>query len=190
MQYIYHMVPKSMYGETLIPLNKMQDHNKTLYTLHSRKYFDHPDRAKLLGRRIPHLNCLWNDVVFFLPMHPNYLYEALKKAGMDIPDNIRFFRIPITALSKNQSVIYTYNAKDYQGPTAEIRPEEVEFLKLDHYQELTELPEDTLNYFKEQDSKERRFGLFHFVPHVMSHGMVDVSKAEVIEWSERTPDIL
>lgn len=65
MDYVYHMVPKEMKRELLISLNEIKLLHPELYETYSKKYFNHPERASLLLKSIPKLNCLWNDVIFF-----------------------------------------------------------------------------------------------------------------------------
>ena len=65
MQYVYHMVPEELKGEYLIPLNELKSVYPNLYGEYIQKYKDHPHREKLLTRKIPKLECLWNDVVHF-----------------------------------------------------------------------------------------------------------------------------
>ena len=76
MDYVYHMVPKEMKGEVLNSLNEMKLIHPELHKHYSKKYFNHPERERLLLRRIPKLDCLWNNVIFLSPLHPYYVYEA------------------------------------------------------------------------------------------------------------------
>ena len=71
MGYVYHMVPKNMEGKKLIALNKLKLKNRGLYEQYIQKYYDHPDRLKLLENQVPKLDCLWNDVIHLLPLHPS-----------------------------------------------------------------------------------------------------------------------
>lgn len=73
-----------MTGEALISLNEIKLMHPELYKTYSKKYFDHPERESLLLKSIPKLNCLWNDVIFLLPLHPYYVYEALHSHGVSI----------------------------------------------------------------------------------------------------------
>ena len=65
MEYVYHMVPEELKGEYLIPLNELKRVYPNLYREYIQKYKDHTQRENLLTRKIPKLECLWNDVVHF-----------------------------------------------------------------------------------------------------------------------------
>jgi len=46
------------------------------------------------------------------------------------------------------------------------------------------LPDDILAYYQEEHEKGRRFGMFAYIPHLLSLGEADISRAEVINWSD------
>ncbi len=81
MEYVYHMVPEELKGEYLIPLNELKRVYPNLYREYIQKYKDHTQRENLLTRKIPKLECLWNDVVHFLPLHPYEIYKVLLEIG-------------------------------------------------------------------------------------------------------------
>lgn len=58
--YFYHGVPDELKGTQLIPLNNMLAVNPDLQARYLEKY---KGREEILERRIPLLDCLWNDVV-------------------------------------------------------------------------------------------------------------------------------
>lgn len=172
-----------MTGKELYPLHQLKTMNENLYSHYVKKYQNHPRRAKLLDRKIPRLNVLWNDVVHFLPPHPSKVYEALTSVGAAAPKDLYFYKIPIENLKANQNVIYTYDQTLYQGPDAEIHREMIQPLDIQTYQELDRIPPETVEYFKEEHQKGNKFGMFHFIPHVLSHGIVSISNAEKVNWS-------
>lgn len=71
---LYHMKPFDMRGDVLYPLNAMKDIYPDIYEKQIAKYDDHPSRKKLPLRRIPKLDCLWNDVIQCAPVHPHLIY--------------------------------------------------------------------------------------------------------------------
>ncbi len=141
--YIYHMVPNDMKGSKLIPLNSLKEKHPNLYHRYTQKYLDHPERAKLLKRHILELDCLWNDVLHFLPLHPYHVYEAITRLGVKTKENQQFFKIPIDRLKNNKSAIYFYSKKKYRGPAANIEKDEIKLLNVQDFVEMTELPLDT-----------------------------------------------
>ena len=50
-QFVYHIVPAEMIGEKLIPLNSLGKVHPPLYEKYAEKYYDHPERSKLLKNR-------------------------------------------------------------------------------------------------------------------------------------------
>lgn len=183
MAYVYHMVPKKMMGDRLIPLNQLREKNEELYEEYKEKYFNHPDRPKLLERTVPKLDCLWNDVLHFLPLHPYHIYQGLQSLGIPVKSDALFFQIPVERLQENTNAIYHYPKGSYGGPAAPIQLENIEVIDVRKYEILDKLPEDALAYYKEENEQGRGFGMFAYIPHLLSHGEVDVSKVNVINWS-------
>lgn len=98
-EFIYHMVPNQMVGDKLIPLNSLKTTYPYLYEKYTKKYLDHPERSKLLQRCIPRLNCLWNDVIHLLPIHPHYNFNTLSNLGIKTKEEVHFYKIPIGLIS-------------------------------------------------------------------------------------------
>lgn len=183
-QYVYHMVPAEMKGEKLIPLNSLAKIHPHLYEKYTKKYFDHPERSKLLKKQVPKLDCLWNDVLHFLPLHPHHVYKALKSLDINAKTELPFFKIPVERLQANQNVLYRYSKETYRGPAADILEEEILLLDMEDYREMTAIPPETVEYFAAEKDKGRPFGMFHFIPHLLSLGEVDVSGVEIITWNK------
>lgn len=178
------MVPKKMVGQQLIPLNELKKSEPELYTEAIQKYNDHPERSKLLVKQIPKLDCLWNDVLHFLPIHPSHIYEGLQTLGIRTKTNLLFYEIPVDRLSANQNVIYHYRKENYQGPAAPIDPIEIEVFDPMNNTIPNRLPTDTLHYFQEEHAKGNRFGMFPYIPHILSLGTVDISDVRIVNWSK------
>ncbi|SFC51356.1 hypothetical protein SAMN05443252_10438 [Bacillus sp. OV322] len=183
-QYVYYMVPSEMKGEKLIPLNSLKYPYPQMYEKYTKKYFDHPERPKLLSKQVPKLNCLWNDVLHFLPLHPYYVYMAFTKLDIKAKEKQRFFKVPIVNLKNNKNAIYLYSQENYKGPSEPIEKDEIKLLNIEDYKELTELPPAAFEYYKKESRKGNRFGLFPYIPHVLSLGEVDINNAEIITWKE------
>jgi hypothetical protein len=183
--FVYHMVPKNMMGDTLLSLNELKEKDVELYGRYAEKYSDQPERVKLLERKIPKLNCLWNDVIHFLPLHPFHVYHALKNVGVKVSDDLKFYKIPINNLGDNKNVIYLYRKENYKGPMVEMNYDDVQLLDVEKYEELTVIPADTLIYYEEESKKGNRFGMFPFIPHILSLGAVKISGTEIINWNEK-----
>ncbi|SDH95101.1 hypothetical protein SAMN04487975_11051 [Planococcus glaciei] len=183
MAYVYHMVPKKMMGNRLIPLNQLKSINEELYEEYKQKYFNHPDRPKLLERSVPKLDCLWNDVLHFLPLHPYHIYQGLQSLGIPVKSDVLFFQIPVEQLKENPNALYHYPKESYGGPAAPIQFENIELIDIRKYKMLETLPEAALAYYKEENEQGRGFGMFAYIPHLLSLGEVDVAKVDIINWS-------
>ncbi|WP_215534987.1 group-specific protein [Ureibacillus chungkukjangi] len=172
------MVPKSMVGENLISLNEMKLSEPTLYENYAKKYFDHPDRPKLLAKSVPKLNCLWNDVIFLLPLHPYYIYEALNSIGSSVKKDLMFYKIPTERLLENKNAVFLYSKEKDNGPASEIPEDEVELIDIISYEECSSLPVDTYEYFKEGHKNGSQMGMFVYIPHILSLGSINVKDVE------------
>lgn len=184
MEYVYYMVPKKMAGQQLIPLNQLKESEPELYAEAIQKYNDHPERLKLLVKRIPQLECLWNDVLHFLPIHPSHVYEGLRSLGIKVKTDLLFYEIPVDRLSGNQTVIYHYRKEHYKGPAAPIDPIEIEVFDPVDNKIPNRLPEETFDYFQEEHAKGNQFGMFPYIPHILSLGAVDISGVRIVNWSK------
>ncbi|MBT2618682.1 MULTISPECIES: group-specific protein [unclassified Bacillus (in: firmicutes)] len=182
-EYIYHMVPKEMIGDKLIPLNALGKISPHLYEKYTKKYFDHPERPKLLKKQIPKLNCLWNDVLHFIPLHPYYVYEALTSLGIKTKEEQQFLKIPIEKLTNNTNAIYLYTKEKYKGPAEEIEEDEIKLLNIETYKELKEIPSASIEYYKIENEKGNRIGLFPYIPHLLSLGEVEINDVEIVSWN-------
>ncbi|UPM56105.1 group-specific protein [Gottfriedia acidiceleris] len=163
-------------------LNKIKLLDAELYKQYEKKYYDHPERPKLLEKEIPKLDCLWNDVIHFLPIHPHLVYDTLRTVGVKVKADLMFYKIPTKNLVNNMNVIYLYRKEKYLGPSSKINSEDVHFIDIEEYEEITELSIDTRNYYEGENKKGNKFGMFPFIPHILSLGEVSVLEAEVINW--------
>ena len=138
-----------------------------LYREYIQKYKDHTQRENLLTRKIPKLECLWNDVVHFLPLHPYEIYKVSLEIGINLHTNKLFYKVPISALKGQCMAIYKYSKHNWGGPNSELK----------------QLNICTKEYYREEYEKGRRFGMFHLIPHVLVKGKVEVKNIEIINWS-------
>lgn len=171
MYYIYHGVPEDMEGNELIPLNKMRDSHPELYALHIAKY---KGREEILERRIPLLNCLWNDVVQLLPLHPRKVFELQADLGLipKIP-KYKFFEIDPKLLDTEKAVVFFKSAPGEENT-------EVKWLRDVDLATIREVPQATVDYYKSLvDTGELPFN-YQFVPHIVYRSNVDVSKVSII----------
>lgn len=169
--YFYHGIPEDMKGTELIPLNKMLAVDPSLRAKYLEKY---KGSEEILERKIPLLDCLWNDVVQLLPLHPRQLFELQKELGLirEIPDYC-YYQIDTSVLDPSQAVVYFKTAPGEENVT-------VKWLEDVQLEELQIIPEATRKYYESiVDTGEPVFN-YQFVPHVIYRGTIDVSSAQVI----------
>lgn len=171
MKYIYHGVPEEIIGDKLIPLSDIHKNNPKLWAEYLEKYIG---REEILERRIPLVDCLWNDVLQFLPLHPRKIFELQvdMKIIPKIP-NYKYFKIKASSLDPKKTVVYFKTAPGEKNVT-------VKWLNEVDLRLLEEIPQATIDYYKTLvDSGESPFN-YQFVPHILHTGKVDISNSKII----------
>ncbi len=168
MNYLYHIVPDNLKGKTLCPLNILRTKHLGLYKKETKKY---KKRKHVMKIKIPVLNCTWNDVLHFTPVHPLKIRAALRKAaGPKIKlKEIKWFKINTKLLDKKKTIVWLDKEKKF-----------VEFdkNKLSKYEKV---PKETIVYYKSCfESKEKPL-LFNLIPHILYKGSVSVKNIEIIK---------
>lgn len=171
MAFLYHGVPEKMKGHHLISLNEMFKTHQDLHDQYLEKY---KGREEILERTIPLLGCVWNDVVQLLPLHPQKLFELQKESGLieSIP-NYSYFRIDSDELDADSTVVYFKTAPGEENVI-------VKWLKDVNLDELQNIPQPTMDYYKSSIGKKEPIFNYQFVPHVVFKGKIDISNSEII----------
>lgn len=131
-----------------------------------------------MKKKIGPLNCLWNDVLHFTPVHPSKIIRELKKAGVEMK-KLRWFKINAKDLDSEKTIIYLYKFKK----------REKDFMSEDNFtsynpnkiSKYNKIPEKTKRYYKQEVKKGNRPFRFHLTPHILFKGNLNISKAKVIE---------
>jgi hypothetical protein len=149
-----------MLGNTLYPLNTLIEISKDTYAyeFHSAKY---THRKILMELIIPVLNCLWNDVV-------------------------EFFKIPIELLKDIKFVKYKFDKEffDIEKKAYVLTNEDIEPMTIGSYRELNELPNKTMEWYKQCAESGRGVPLlFRYIPHIFVKGNIPIKDVEVCDWS-------
>lgn len=173
MQYLYHQVPKDQQGSILSPLNQLKISNPALYEMKASKY---QGREHIMERRIPILDCLWNDVLHFSPIPPTELKSALLEAGMKDKE-WSFYQIDPLSLDLKNTVTYLHD--DIGHISVPDVSEFVAFRSQD-LPELSKIPDTTKQYWKEQYDRGVKPLIFLGIPHILYKGLIDVSVAKVV----------
>lgn len=175
MSYLYHGITEKMRGDSLIPLNKMMAVDPELHTKYLEKY---KGREEILERKIPLLDCLWNDVVQLLPLHPGKLFELQHELGIvkELPD-YRYFQIDPKLLDPSKTVVYFKTAPG--GETVKVK-----WLADVNLDNLQDVPPATAEYYKSTVGTGEPVFNYQFVPHIVYRGTIDVSSAKIVSLSD------
>lgn len=171
MYFIYHAVPEQMIGQKLIPLNLMKSVLPEVRNKNIQKY---RSRKEILERKVPLLNCLWNDTVQFLSLHPQKVFNLQHKLGLipDVPP-YKFYEIALSSIDASQTVIFSKTAPGEENV-------EVSWLSEVDFGTLQEIPRATLAYYKTLVGTGELPFNYQFIPHVLFKGMVDISEQKII----------
>ncbi|MEZ4103200.1 MAG: hypothetical protein R3B55_01375 [Candidatus Paceibacterota bacterium] len=163
-----------MEGNILYPLNTLEDINPGVFNEVMKKY---ENREWLLGKKIPKLNCLWNDVIHMTAVHPSEFKDALLEAGHELK-NFKWFKIPIKSLDSEKLVVYMYKEKMVGKKTLD--NSEFEDFDIKKFNEYSKIGEKTKEYFKEKIKNNEEPLIFHMIPHILYKGNIDTSNLEII----------
>ncbi len=171
MNFVYHNVPDPMVGTKLIPLNQMDESMEGIKTKNLKKY---EGREEILERPVPLLDCMWNDVLQFTPVHPQKVFELQVEMGL-IPKvhDAKFFEIPIDSFDPDKTAVFFKTAPGEENVT-------VKWIKDVDFESLTKIPEATINYYRSLIGTGELPFNYQFVPHILYVGSLDISKMNVI----------
>ncbi len=171
---IYHLVPEKMVGSRLVPLNEMKVSAPDIYSQAVRKY---QDRETILTRRIPKIDCLWNDVLHFSSIDPNLIFARLQELGFGTYHHLRWYEVPVRLISDIPSVVYRAPPKPRFNFALD--DSDVEWFDQSNWQEPTSLSAETGSYFEACKAEDKVPLLFQFTPHVLVRGQIDVANLKI-----------
>jgi hypothetical protein len=175
--YVYHWVPADLQGHILYPLNQLQSIYPSLYVTKAAKY---ENREAIMQARLPLLNCLWNDVLHFSPVHPSRVQEALAAAGFG-RKRLRYYEVDPLAKGFNATndVVLLHHRLNLE----KFELEEADF-RVFHPAELSslgEIPAATRTYYRKMFEQGKRPLVYLYVPHILYQGKLDISDVNIIE---------
>lgn len=176
MQYLYHRRHPGFVGTTIYPLNQLRAKFPDLHAAQARKY---AGRERITGETVPVVDALWNDLVHCAPIHPRTIFRALTVLER-APEAQEWFRIPVAKIQRIDAVWFDPQNERYPFP---VRDGEVTMFDPSRYRELRALPARTLRYYRALTGTGQPSLLFLYVPHVLVHGLIDVSDVDVVDWS-------
>lgn len=178
-QYIYHFKPKGMFGDRLIPLNRLREKHPAVYDEHIKKY---KGREHLLQETIPLLNCLWNDVLHISPINPQVIIDTWRSEGLyqhaGVPEILEVYKIPVDLLDEEATVCYQSFNFDFNSYDPELD-------KLWHFQkssfiEQTEVDPKQLEIWKSDLKNGRRLFWYSHTKHILARQELDTRLCELI----------
>ncbi len=161
-----------------MPLNQLQSVHSDLYTEAFKKY---SGREHLTQFKLPLLNCLWNDVIHFCPVHPSIIRKELNAISPTLSKDRPWLQIPAESLA-NLPAIYYRNAPSVYGGVYNFPESCFSPFLASKYEELNALPEWTIEYYREQFKKSQRPLLFNGVPHILVQAHVPLADMTEISW--------
>ena len=174
---VYHMKPREMVGTMLYPLNQMHEIQPDIYEQHVKKYVG---REELLERRVPILDCLWNDVLHTSPVHPSKIRDAL----MALTDKWKprtWFEIDIEQAGFTSANCVIYHSRHTTKGDFSVLPDQFEALDIEQWDELTLLPQATKDHYAEAIANGAPVFAFHCIPHILYQGTIDTEADAVQE---------
>ncbi len=175
--YLYHRVPADLQGPVLYPLNQLKDVHPSLYATKAANY---RGREAVMQARIPLLDCLWNDVLHFSPVHPARIQTALAAAGF-ARKRRRYFEIDPLGKGFNaaNAVIFYHQRITLEA----FRLEEADFQAFhpEGLKTLGEVPAATMAYYRESFQRGKRPLVYLYVPHILYRGTLDSTGIRIIE---------
>ena len=174
---IYHIVPANLSGITLYPLNMLQEKFSDLAEFHDKKYIG---RERLKEVVIPVLNCLWNDVLHFSPIHPTKIKAAFFQYNFTWTPR-KWFVFDSEAPVFNKSKTLIFHPPIWRLVNYEVTQSDFESYEEKVLQKYQEFPQISHDYFIKCQSTQVRPYLFNHSAHFLYKGTVRVEGADIIE---------
>jgi hypothetical protein len=176
--FVYHRVPFNLTGSVLYPLNQLKQVYPKVAVTKLEKY---QGREAVLNQRIPYLNCLWNDVLHFSPVHPARIRAALEEAGRNTGSRRwRYYEVDAATFSPSKTIIWEYPARRHHKFV--INKSECYTFEPRLLDKYTKVGERTRRYYAHVKPGA------HILPyvgvaHVLYKGHLNIEKIKVIEVS-------
>lgn len=178
MTQVFHLLPRQLFGRTLYPLNRLKAIAPEAFEQHVHKY---TGRQALLERRIPLLGCMWNDVLFFSPVHPEQIRDSFIAAGKTwkprqwcIVDTLEH------RFNRENTVIY-YSPMDREKGDFSLSPDAITPFAPETLENLRVLPTETMNYYHEAVKNGDPIFPWRGIPHILYRGNIPLDSLAIIK---------
>lgn len=167
--FLYHLVPNEMSGTVLYPLNELETSMPQVYSAQVAKYQGRPE---VMLRRVPFLDCAWNDVLHFSPIHPQKVADGIRGSG-GTTQPVEAFEVPFDALLPAQAVVLMFrDGRELFVPYTR-----------GALADLGDLPEKTLAHYRERFSSGELPLRYAYAPHVLFRGSLETKDLERV-WTD------
>lgn len=194
-KYVYHGAPETLVGGRLVSLFALEALDPVAFREAIAKYGGREGAPYV---RIPGTDLRFNDTIHCAPIHPWYVRQARRDAGIDpgpaaaASAGRRFFRIPIASFGDDPVIWYRGRTLWVNGaPGADVPleppPEEFEPFDAGRYRELTAVPPEYGLRIREALEAGRRPLMFVTIPHVLVAGRIDLAESTEIDPDEPPP---
>lgn len=174
---LYHLKPRNMVGDILYPLNQMRETQPDVYEQGMKKY---EGREVLMERRIPLLNCLWNDAMFFSNAHPKAIRDAFLAVGKTWKPQL-WFEIDTDELgfTEDNTVIY-YPRMNREKGDFSVRVDD--FVQFDpkRVPTIDTLPDAVMTYYRDAVANDERIFVWMGLPHILHQGSIHTDDMTLI----------
>lgn len=178
MTLLYHLKPRNLIGAALYPLNQLREIHPEMYQAQIAKYHG---REQLLTRTIPLLNCLWNDVLFFSPVHPGAIRYGFKAVGKSWKPLTWFVIDPKKHdFTSQNTVVYHSRIKAPKGDF-DLDPDQISGFDESNLMPIDELPVSVQSYYQDAVAKDEPIFPWHGLPHILHQGCINLDRLDVIE---------
>ncbi len=162
---LYHMVPKNMKGDRLMPLSALKKDYPDLHDEAEAKYLN---RKEVIDEKIAPLDCTRRDVINLTAIHPSHLKQALEGCGRVKPFDAEYYEIDPHILDPDKTIIDHHEKGLYER------------FDPDTIGQYSEIPDKTLEHYIEEFKKGEHPFIHHGIPHILYKGEIDVSNAKKV----------
>ena len=175
-QFVYHLIPKQVQGEILYPLNRLRKIAPILAATYAKKYVG---REAILERRIPPLNCLWNDVLMFCPVHPRDIVQTFQEEGYTVKPR-RWFEVPLSRFELENTAVYFPKNRSF-GSFTRVEDQFTLLSGVD-FEPLTKQTDELCDHIQQARSENRKPFMFMGLPHILYKGSLPLDGIEIVEY--------
>ena len=175
-QFVYHLVPRKLQGNSLYPLRLLQEIVPELAKTYAQKY---EGREFLQSRPVPPLDCFWPDVIMFSPVHPQHIMELFRKEGYDLKTR-KWFEVPLSRLEPENTAVFFSRLRPY-GDYSFADDDFVMLTQVD-FASLTQSTAELQRHVQIGRAENRKPLMFMGIPHILYKGVLPLDDINIVEF--------